>query len=180
MTQTKLHVVAVTLAEANRFILAYHRHHLDLTAGLNRTACAAVSPDGMVHGVAVLGQPVALNRMTNKSVLEVSRVATDGHPNACSILYAACARAAKALGYQRAITYILDHETGTSVKAAGWTKDDGWYGGMGWTNRPGRRDAHPVGAKGRWSIELNEHREVVWPAACDAPDDGQLDLLAEL
>jgi hypothetical protein len=37
--------------------------------------------------------------------VEVTRVATDGHRNACSLLYAAAWQAAKALGYRRLITY---------------------------------------------------------------------------
>ena len=41
-----------------------------------------------------------------------------GH--ACSFLYARAAAAAKALGYWRIITYILESEDGTSLKAAGW------------------------------------------------------------
>lgn len=174
--QTKLHIVDVTLEDANRFILAFHRHHLDLKAGLHRIALAACDPSGVVHGVAVLGQPVALNRMTNKSVLEVSRVATDGHPNACSVLYAACARAAKALGFESIITYILDSESGTSLRAAGWKQDDGFFGGIGWSNRPGRRDAHPIGPKGRWRLTLREPREVVWPAECEPEPDPQMSL----
>jgi len=47
-------------------------------------------------------------------------VATDGTPNACSMLYAACWRAAKALGYRRLVTYTQDGETGASLRAAGW------------------------------------------------------------
>jgi len=37
-----------------------------------------------------------------------------------SMLYAACWRAAKALGYLRLITYTQDGEPGTSLRAAGW------------------------------------------------------------
>jgi hypothetical protein len=38
------------------------------------------------------------------------------------MLYGAIWRAAKALGYTRAITYIQGDETGASLKAAGWRK----------------------------------------------------------
>ena len=40
--------------------------------------------------------------------LEVYRLCTDGSRNACSMLYAAAWRAARAMGYKRLITYILD------------------------------------------------------------------------
>ena len=35
---------------------------------------------------------------------------TDGTKNACSVLYAAAWRAARAMGYKKLITYILDSE----------------------------------------------------------------------
>jgi hypothetical protein len=57
--------------------------------------------------------------LTGRYVLEVTRVATDGCPDACSVLYGAMARAAKALGDIRIITYILDSRDGRLV-AGGW------------------------------------------------------------
>jgi hypothetical protein len=39
---------------------------------------------------------------------------------ACSMLYAACWRAAKALGYRRLVTYTQAGETGASLRGAGW------------------------------------------------------------
>ena len=171
----RLAVVDVPLEDANRFILEFHRHHLDLKPGIGRYALAAVDETGLVRGVAVVGMPAALNRKTNQSTLEVSRVATDGSPNACSLLYGACARAAKALGFSEIITYILEDEPGTSLKASGWTQDPGTYGGVGWANRPGRRDGHPVGPKGRWRLTIRSPRPVVWPAMYD-PAAAQLRL----
>jgi len=52
--------------------------------------------------------------------IEVVRVASDGTPNACSMLYGACQRAAFALGYRRVITYTQAEESGSSLRAAGW------------------------------------------------------------
>lgn len=52
--------------------------------------------------------------------VEVTRVCTLGHPNACSQLYGAVCRAARALGYTRAVTYKLKSEPGTSLLAAGF------------------------------------------------------------
>lgn len=59
---------------------------------------------------------------------------TDGTRNACSMLYAAAWRAARAMGYKRLITYILDTEPGTSLRAAGW-KCVGQAGGLRWTGK---------------------------------------------
>ena len=70
------------------------------------------------------------------------------------MLYAAAWRATRAMGYQKLITYILDSEPGTSLRAAGW-KLIGKAGGGTW-NRPNsgrpRVDTHPLQGKLRWEI----------------------------
>lgn len=97
--------------------------------------CVAVSDGEKVRGVAIVGRPVA--RMSDNGLtLEVNRLCTDGTPNACSILYAAAWRAAKALGYERLITYTLPAEGGASLRGAGW-RLIGMAGGGNW-NKPGR------------------------------------------
>jgi hypothetical protein len=70
-------------------------------------------------GAVIVGRPVA-RRVNHQTTLEVTRLVTDGSPNACSFLYGAAARAAKALGYDKIQTYILESELGTSLVAAGW------------------------------------------------------------
>src|SRR3546814_18235817 len=67
---------------------------------------------------------------------EVTRRCTDGAPNACSKLYGAAWKAAKALGYTRLITYTLPEEGGASLRAAGWQLV-GTRGGGAWS-RPSR------------------------------------------
>jgi len=77
-------------------------------------------------------------------------VATDGTRNACSMLYGAAWRAAKALGYRKLITYTLASEPGTSLRAAGWSVV-GEVRGRSWScaSRP-RVDKHPLQDKLRW------------------------------
>jgi hypothetical protein len=89
-----------------------------------------------------------------KFTLEVTRLATDGCPNACSHLYAAVAKAAKAMGFKKVITYILESETGTSLKAVGWVPVAKTAGGS-WSrgSRP-RTDKHPLEPKVRWERDL--------------------------
>lgn len=72
----------------------------------------------------------------NGLTLEVNRCCTDGAKNACSMLYGAAWRAAKALGYQRLITYTLPEEGGASLRASGW-RLLGLRGGGNW-NVPSR------------------------------------------
>jgi hypothetical protein len=76
--------------------------------------------------------------------IEVLRLCTDGTPNACSMLYAAARRAALAMGYGRIVTYILETESGTSLKAAGWRKAATTKGGE-WTcpSRPRKKAERP-------------------------------------
>lgn len=147
-----LQLAPVTLKEANAFIAQRHRHH---KPARGCRAVVGVRSEARLVGVAILERPKA--RMIAKLeplTAEVSRLCTDGTPNACSKLYAACARAAAALGYTRVVTYILESESGVSVEAAGWTCD-GPAGGGTW-NRKGRPrvDASPTCRKTRWSKGL--------------------------
>jgi hypothetical protein len=82
-------------------------------------AVGVATDDGMLVGVVIVGRPVA-RLFDNGQTLEVTRVATDETRNACSLLYAAAWRAAKALGYTRLITYTQQEEGGASLRAAGW------------------------------------------------------------
>jgi hypothetical protein len=86
---------------------------------------------------------------------EISRLVTDGTKNACSMLYAACARAAQAMGFESIQTFILETEPGTSLKAAGWSFV-GMSNGGDW-NRPsraGRRRDQPECRKQKWEKRL--------------------------
>jgi len=88
-----------------------------------------------LRGVAIVGRPVS-RYLDNGLTAEVTRMCTDGYKNACSFLYAACAKIAKLMGYDRIITYILATEKGTSLKASNWICD-GTRGGGNW-NTPSR------------------------------------------
>lgn len=87
-------------------------------------------------GVAIAGQPIA-RKLDDGLTIEIRRVCTDGTHNACSILYGACSRVAKEMGYKRVITYTLQSETGTSLKASGFI-NCGEAGGVSW-DQPSRR-----------------------------------------
>ena len=146
----RLTIVPTTLDEANMFVKQHHRHHLPVVG--HKYALAVADESGKVRGVAIVGRPVA-RHLDDTWTLEVNRVATDGCPNACSALYAAAWRAARALGYRRLITYILNTEPGTSLRAAGW-RCVGAAGGGTWNNnsRP-RIDKHPLQKKIRFEME---------------------------
>lgn len=109
-------IVPVSFADACAFVAAWHRHHAP-PVGHKFSIGAAVGD--LLVGVAIVGRPVA-RHLDNGRTLEVIRTATDGTPNANSALYGAAWRAAKALGYDRLVTYTQAGETGASLRAAGW------------------------------------------------------------
>ena len=156
---THLFVCPIELKEANAFIAEHHRHHKPVVG--HRFSIGCLTGDGRLHGVAVAGRPVARLAGAPRDVLEVTRLATDGEPNACSILYAACARAGMALGFLRIQTYVLDYEPGISLMAAGWTYD-GEFGGGQWKHTDGkpRRTDQPISKKGKWSKALAHRPEM--------------------
>ena len=144
------------LDEANTLVARWHRHHKPAVG--HRFSLGAVdAATGELVGACIVGRPVA--RMSDqRNCLEVTRLVTDGHPNACSFLYGAAARVAKEMGAARIQTYVLDSETGVSLRAAGWVYEGkSTPSGAGWQNRPGRRDDQPTCPKGRWAR--------VWPTA---------------
>lgn len=140
---SRLSLIPLDLSEANHFVAAYHRHHKPVIG--HKFSLGAVLGETIV-GVAIVGRPVSRMR-DDGATLEVSRLCTDGSPNACSFLYGAAARAAFALGYRRIGTYILASEPGTSLTAAGW-RCLGERGGGSWSvpSRP-RVDTHPLEPK---------------------------------
>lgn len=144
-----LEVCPVTLKEANAFVEQHHRHHKPVVGHKFSIGCT----DGeSIVGVAIVGRPVS-RYLDDGWTLEVNRLCTDGTHNACSMLYAAAWRAARAMGYHKLITYILDTESGTSLKAAGW-KCIGQAGGLRWTGK--RRpevDLYPAQMKIRFEID---------------------------
>lgn len=107
----------VTLREAARFVAQHHRHTAKPPRGW-RFGVAVVT-DGETVGVAIASRPTS-RELDDGRTIEVVRCCTDGTPNACTRLYGAIHRAAKALGYTSAVTYTLAAETGASVKAAGY------------------------------------------------------------
>lgn len=112
-----LRLVPVSFVDACAFIADHHRHH---QPPIGMKFCVGVATtDGVLRGVAIVGRPVARS-FDDGRTLEVNRTATDGTANANSCLYAACWRAAKALGYSRLITYTQGGESGASLRAAGW------------------------------------------------------------
>lgn len=160
-----LRIVPLELSEANALVAQWHRHHKPSQG--HRFSLGVMDGSGVLRGAAIIGRPVARLAGSPRDVLEVVRLVTDGTKNACSILYAAAARAGRAMGYLRIQTYILDDEPGTSLLAAGWTYE-GEAGGGQWKHTDGkpRRTDQPTGVKGRWAKRLNGTRDLASRGPC--------------
>lgn len=146
-------LVPVSLREANAFVAAKHRHH---KPARGHKFSIGWEVAGQLAGVVIVGRPVA-RAIDHRRVAEVLRLCSDGTANACSALYGAAARAAKAMGYEKIQTYILDSEPGTSLRAAGFELE-GRTRGRDWNcpSRGGRRVDQPMDDKQRWVRRLAE------------------------
>mgnify|MGYP007069998595 CR=1 FL=1 len=99
-----LELTPISLAKANEFVNLFHRHHKAVTGHKFSIGC---SQNGLLVGVVIVGRPVS-RYLDDGMTVEVNRLCTLGVKNACSFLYSAAARAAKAMGYKKIITYILE------------------------------------------------------------------------
>jgi len=157
-------IVPITQKQAKQFIARVHRHNIASISSVFNVGIAE-SFGAELLGVAMCGIPKARLLMDGLT-LEVTRTCVkEGTKNGNSMLYGACARAASALGYKRLITYTLPSEGGASLRASGWQKDDGEYGGdiANWnrhslTGHAGRTivdmfgaERMPPGPKWRWT-----------------------------
>jgi len=126
-----------------------HRHLPRVVGGL---FAASVFVDDELVGVGVASRPKA-RRSCDGFTVEITRIATDGHRNACSRLYGALCRAAAAVGYRKAVTFTRLGEPGSSLRAAGFT-DDGVTKEQSW-NRPARGRHADSSQVRRWVRHLD-------------------------
>jgi len=148
--QKGMTAVPIGWREAKSFVESVHRHHFSPQGW--KWGLGAMKA-GVLVGVVMVGRPVS-RMLDDGKTLEVIRLATNGTKNACSFLYARAKAIARLMGYKRIITYILDTEPGTSLKAAGWVFIRK-AGGGSWS-RPSRKrnDSAPMCEKQLWGADL--------------------------
>lgn len=140
----------ITLRVANAFVARHHRHS---KAVRGQKWSVGVADAGNLVGVAIAGRPVS--RMLDDGLtIEILRVCTDGSPNAPSMLYGACCRAAAGMGYRVAVTYTLSSEPGTSLRAAGFVRVADVEARQWARPRRHRAERDLIGDKVRWEREL--------------------------
>ena len=148
----RLELQPITFSEAAEFVRLHHRHHPPPLSWRFGCAVNDGGPGARVVGVVIVGRPVARHLDQDGFTAEVTRLCTDGTPNAASMLLRAAWRAARALGYRRLITYTLTSESGTSLRAAGFhavyeTRSKSWHT----PSRP-RIDKHSPGQRTLWEL----------------------------
>lgn len=115
--------ITVKRATALGFVRDVHRR-LPNIQGAMWGVCVRDSETNEVLGVALVGWPSQEQTSEHCEHLRVLRCAVrEGVPNACSMLYGAAWRAARALGCLRMDTHTHLDEPGTSLRAAGWVED---------------------------------------------------------
>lgn len=159
-----MNAIPISLKEANAFIKELHRHHTEVQGHKFSIGCEV---GGVLVGVCVVGRPVS-RYLDDGKTLEVTRLCTDGTRNACSFLYGRAAKIAKDMGYSKIITYILETENGSSLKASNWHCEDDSAGGGNWSAPsrpreleltqmsllPSKEIKYPTCKKQRWAKEL--------------------------
>lgn len=157
--------VPLSLKDASAFVDELHRHHTHAVVDKYRVGAEV---DGKLVGVVQVGRPVS-RHLDDGKTLEVIRLCSDGTKDVCSFLYSRAARIAQEMGYEKIITYILQSESGTSLKASGWYLEKENAGGGSWSSPSRPRDLveaqislfpqkqkYPTEYKQRWAKKLHQ------------------------
>jgi hypothetical protein len=105
----------ITLRAADAFVTEHHRHNK--AAGNGKFAIACVH-EGQLVGVGICGRPRS-RHLDDGFCFEIYRVCTNGQINATNFIYGRMRRIAQLMGYTKIITYTLQSESGSSLRAVG-------------------------------------------------------------
>lgn len=111
-SQNALHIVPVSLREANDFLARYSRQYRPMRGCKFSVGCAL---DGRLVGAAIAGRVKG-----DDQALQIDRIYTTGGRAAYGMLYGAAARAALVLGYWRVIAFLTEGRPDSALRAAGW------------------------------------------------------------
>jgi len=168
MKNNGLHIVPITINQANDIIEEYHRHSGRVTGHRFSVACYDLNPNGGVRhlGVAVVGRPVSkefdfqytaeLNRLCVIPSEEIIKRYGGPAPsnNIHSFIYGHCARAWFEMGGVEMITYTRITENGSSLRASG-AIFDGTRKPGNWNSRS--KKVHNLDPKHRWKWVNHKH-----------------------
>jgi hypothetical protein len=107
-------IIPLDLKPANEFVEQFHRHNKRV---VTHKFSIGLECENELVGVAIASRPIA-RMLDDGKTLEVRRVCVkDQHKNACSKLLARVKRIGQLMGYEKVITYTLQKESGSSLKA---------------------------------------------------------------
>ena len=143
-----LKCIPLTLKEANAFVIEHHRHSKQCRG--HRFSLGAVYKDELV-GAAIIGR--AINRyLDNRFTAEILRnsVLEKAPKGTFIFLYSRAMKVWQSQGGKKILTYTLETEPGSSLKAVNFNAaaKTGFFKG-GWQNRSNRREYTPI-RKIRW------------------------------
>ena len=151
-----LKVVPLSLKEANEFVTKYHRHNKKCQG--HKFSLGAIFKNKLV-GVVIVGRPVS-RKLDNKLTLEINRncVLDNAPKGTCSFLYSKAIKVWQTMGGKKIITYTLNYESGSSLKAVNFKKEkivQIFEKNTGWTTRANRvwQEVQKT-PRIRWGMEL--------------------------
>lgn len=172
--QERLAIIPLTLRQAATVVDSIHRHHQKPQG--HKFSIGVQDETGRTRGVAIVGRPVA-RCFDDGLTVEVTRVATDGTPNACSALYGAAWKAASGMGCRRIITYTQDGESGASLRAVGWRLVAELSPRKGWDAPSRRREGRGTDGVARQLWEQSGKGAGVLPSVADLRNEIRNEIL---
>lgn len=153
---SKYTAIPVTFRYAANYINCLHRHNVAPQG--HKFSVALESVEGRTVGVLIASEPKA-RRQNDGRTLEINRCCADPrYHNVCSALIGRAVRMGKEMGYTRFISYTLESEYGSTLKAAGFKLDGIVKGRAGGWDSPSRRrdlpERYPAGDKKRWILNF--------------------------
>ena len=147
----ELKCIPLTLKEANAFVKEHHRHNKECRG--HRFSIGAIYKNKLV-GVAIIGRPVSRN-FDFRFVSEINRncVLENAPKGTCSFLYSRAMKVWQSQGGKKILTYTLETEPGSSLKAVNFipvAKTN--YYKNGWNN----------GGKINRSVDYVKTRKIRW------------------
>lgn len=109
-----MRIVPISLKQANDFVETHHRHNKKV---VSHKVSIGLEENGELVGVGIAGIPIA-RLLDDGKTLELRRICVkEGKPNGCSMLMARLKQIGQLMGYEKVITYTLQRESGSSLKA---------------------------------------------------------------
>jgi len=151
ITDEKYQIIPIRVSKANKFVEEHHRHNKPVDHRGHRFSLGLMYKNCLI-GVAIAGQPIA-RQNDDGFTLEIQRVCVlEGYPNANSMLYGRIKRIGMLMGYKKIITYTLQSETGSSLKAVGATSKPIRVGSWNRPNRPRQEQEISLKPKLKWTL----------------------------